>query len=272
MDLEQLNQKLAKMNTFHPVSLQEAQLLDRDIKIEHIWSSNAIEGSTLSKYETEAILETGLTVHERPIKDYLAAIDLSQAYDYVRDMALGDEPLSTVMIRDVNRLVNYSSPDEAVKQAAGVYRVIDVQPKNIPDVKYANSFDIASQMDDLVQWIERNEGMLSPVYLAAAIHQKFVTIHPFIDGNGRTARLLMNFELTKHGFPIINIQPDKQSRSEYMETLRYTQINRGENGIDTFVDLVARYVDQELDRRIELLERHEQEVRRAQQETRLHLK
>lgn len=269
IDLSYLDEKLKKMNSYRPLSLAEIKMIDQDKKIEHIWSSNAIEGSTLNRYETEAILETGLTVHEKPIKDYLAAMDLSQAYDYVRNMELGKEPLSTIMMRDVNRLVNYSSPDDDIKRNAGTYRVINVHPHKIPDVQYTEAFEIPTQMDALVEWVNQNETKYSPVYMAALIHQKFVTIHPFIDGNGRTARLLMNFELTKHGFPIINIQPDQNSRNEYMEALRFTQVDHGKNGPDKFVELVARYVDQELDRRIQLLQRHKQELENAKNETKL---
>lgn len=269
LDLTYLDEKLALMNTLPPLPLIEVKILNHDKKIEHIWSSNAIEGSTLNKYETAVLLETGLTVHEKPIKDYLAALDLSQAYDYVQNIALEKEPISTMMIRDINRLVNYSSPNEEIKRNAGIYRVVDVHPNKVLDVHYAPAFDIANQINDLVAWFNDNDQKYSPVYMAAALHQKFVTIHPFLDGNGRTARLLMNFELTRHGFPIINIQPDKKSRDEYMETLRYTQVDYGKNGLDKFVELVAQYVDQELDRRITLLKQHEQEVENANKDTNL---
>ncbi|WP_304682512.1 Fic family protein [Lactobacillus taiwanensis] len=116
----------------------------------------------------------------------------------------------------MNRLVTYS--DNPTKRAeAGQYRQIKVWPNGAPEVHYADPSDILNDMQKLIQWYQEVEGKEHPVKVAAMLHLKFVTIHPFRDGNGRTARLLMNFELVKfelvkHGYLIINIQPDKISR------------------------------------------------------------
>ena len=121
-------------------------------------------------------------------------------------------------------------------------------------------------MQKLIQWYQEVEGKEHPVKVAAMLHLKFVTIHPFRDGNGRTARLLMNFELVKHGYLIINIQPDKISRNAYMEALKQAQIK---DNYESFIELVADYEQDELDKRIDLLTRIEKERKFAQSQTRL---
>ena len=230
-----------KMNTFRPLSKEEVESIEKDKKYDHIWSSNAIEGSSLSKYETAALLETGLTVHGKPFADHLAALDLSRAYDYVQELAIGKLPLDEIAIRDINRLVTYS--DNPTKRAeAGQYRQIKVWPNGVPEVHYADPSDIPNDMQKLIQWYQEVEGKEHPVKVAAMLHLKFVTIHPFRDGNGRTARLLMNFELVKHGYLIINIQPDKISRNAYMEALKQAQIK---DNYESFIELVADYEQDE---------------------------
>lgn len=256
-----------KMNHFRPLTKAQVKAIDQDKKIDHVWSSNAIEGSSLNKYETAALLETGLTVHGKPFADHLAALDLSRAYDYVQDLATGKEPLDEIAIRDINRLVTYSD-DPAKHASAGQYRNIPVWPKGVPDVHYAEPTTIPSQMASLLNWYNQAETAksLDPVRVAALLHLRFVTIHPFEDGNGRTARLLMNFELVKHGYLIINIQPDKQSRDTYMEALRLAQAGQE---VEPFINLVRNYERQELEDRIQLLERIDRERRFAATQTRL---
>ncbi|MDR0898829.1 MAG: Fic family protein, partial [Lactobacillaceae bacterium] len=94
MTLQDLTIKKEKLNAFRPLSKLEVDELNRQLKFDHIWSSNAIEGNTLTKYETISVLETGLTVDGKPIKDYLEVLDLSQAYDFVESLATKKEPLS----------------------------------------------------------------------------------------------------------------------------------------------------------------------------------
>lgn len=265
MDLQELTTLKDKMNTFRPLTMDEVKAIEKDKKIDHIWSSNAIEGSSLSKYETAALLETGLTVHGKPFADHLAALDLSRAYDYVQELATGKLPLDEIAIRDINRLVTYSD-DPTKRAAAGQYRQIKVWPNGVKDVHYAEPNDIPAKMQELIAWYKNVEGKEHPVKLAALLHLKFVTIHPFMDGNGRTARLLMNFELIKNGYLIINIQPDKDSRSAYMEALRAAQ---AQDNITPFISLVADYELEELNERIGLLERIEKERKFAEGQTRL---
>ncbi len=244
MDFQTLTEKLKKLNSFRPLNPSELKQLNANIKTEHIWSSNAIEGNTLSLNETRLVLENGLTVSGKPLKNYLEVLDLSTAYDYVENLASQKQSIAVRDIRDINRLVTLKTSDELAR--AGAFRTVDAYPNGYPDEKYSSPFVISEKIMDFVDWYNA-ENQLHPVEKAALTHLKLVSIHPFSDGNGRTSRLFMNFALMTEQYPIINIQPDKSSRSAYIDALR-----RARN--DEFIQLVAAYVDKTLDFMIKTLE------------------
>lgn len=117
MNEQKLSDLLEQMNNYRPLDREQVKALEQDTRIEHVWSSNAIEGSSLSKYETASILNKGMTVHGEAVKDVLAAIDLNDAYDYMMDLASKKQALTQSIIRDLNRLaIAKTHPDWA-----GVY-------------------------------------------------------------------------------------------------------------------------------------------------------
>lgn len=181
----------------------------------------------MNKYETASILNKGMTVHGEPVKDVLAAIDLNEAYDYMMDLASRKQPLNQSIIRDLNRL------------------------------------SIAKTHPD---WANENRDRLHPVQYAADLHLKFVSIHPFRDGNGRTARLLMNLALTEAGYPVINVFPDEKSRNEYMDVLA---TSRREKKSQPFEDLIGKYAEKTLLKRIKILQLNEHNIAQAKKETNL---
>lgn len=183
MNTQKLTDLLNVMNNYRPLDPEQVKALEQDTRIEHVWSSNAIEVSTLNKYETASILNKGMTVHGESVKDVLAAIDLNEAYDYMMDLASRNQPLNQSIIRDLNRLsIAKTHPDWA-----GVYRVVEAWPNGIETEPYLEPFAIEAAMGDLVDWANQNREHLHPVKYAADLHLKFVSIHPFRDGNGRTA-------------------------------------------------------------------------------------
>ena len=235
------------MNSYRPLDKEQVRALEQDTRIEHVWSSNVIKGSTLNKYETASILNKGMTVHGESVKDVLAAIDLNEAYDYMMDLASRKQPLNQSIIRDLNRLsIAKTHPDWA-----GVYR---------------EPFEIEAAMGDLVDWANENRDRLHPVQYAADLHLKFVSIHPFRDGNGRTARLLMNLALTEAGYPVINVFPDEKSRNEYMDVLA---TSRREKKSQPFEDLIGKYAEKTLLKRIKILQLNEHNIAQAKKETNL---
>lgn len=262
MDEKKLTNLLNKMNKYRPLDREQVKALEQETRIEHVWSSNAIEGSTLSKYETASILNKGITVHGEAVKDVLAAIDLNEAYDYMMDLASKKQPLTQSIIRDLNRLsIAKTHPDWA-----GVYRAVAAWPNGLETELYLEPFEIGPAMGDLVDWANQNRDQLHPVRYAADLHWKFVSIHPFRDGNGRTARLLMNLALTEAGYPVVNVFPDEKSRNKYMDVLAES---RREKDPKIFEDLIAKYTEQTLTKRIKILQLNEQNIIDAKKETNL---
>ena len=255
MKLQLLTDKLEQMNAYRPLSREAVNAINKEKKIEHVYTSNALEGNTLDKYETASILETGMTLHGVPVKDVLETLDLSKAYDHMEELAVGKVQLTEDDIRDLNRLCTIKSTD--MVEFAGLYRQIQAYPYGVAGVKYSEPYLIGQEMGNLVWWMNTLGKEMHPVRFAAELHQKFVTIHPFSDGNGRTARLLMEFALTSNGYPITNIQPDVKSRTQYMETLAQTQRS---GDVTPFIHLVSDYVSKELDFRIQTLELNEKNM------------
>ncbi|WP_262316844.1 Fic family protein [Lacticaseibacillus parakribbianus] len=217
--LAELTALQAKMAAFRPLAAAEVRALEEDVRIEHVWSSNAIEGSSLTKYETASILNRGMTIHGAPVAEILDAMDLNRAYDYMMDLAARPQLLTATTVRDLNRLAmrRVDNPD------AGRYRAVAAWPSGFEETPYTEPFAINAAMADLIDWSHTAQVTLHPVKYAAELHRRFVTNHPFADGNGRTARLLMNLALTEFGYPVINIQPDRASRDAYMAALHLSQ-------------------------------------------------
>lgn len=226
-----LDQKKDRLNNYRPLTAEQSALLDKDIRAEHVWSSNAIEGSTLIKNETAIVLATGITVHGKSLKEHLEAIDLSAAYDYMRNLVSQNQELTQMTVRELNKIVT-------LKTAAS----------------------IKPEMTDLITWSQNKRNQLHPIQYAAELHARFVTIHPFEDGNGRTARLLLNFALTQSGYSVVNVQPDEESRNSYLNSLVDYQKS---NDLTSFIRLIAGYENHALDQMIRVLERNEEEIRES---------
>jgi len=257
--LEQASQLKAEMAAYRPLSEAAVAQLEKNIRIEHVWSSNAIEGNTLNRYETASILDTGMTIHNVPIKDVLETLDLNAAYEYMTTLATEHVPLSTTIIRDLNRIVTLKTANDVSE--AGTYRTIDVWPYGSEHRPYTSPLDIRPAVDALIAWANQAQAVQHPIMYAADLHQRFVTIHPFLDGNGRTARLLMNMALTQAGYPVINVQPDKSARQAYMTALEASQGTQGTRLV--FEKLITRYTIAELKRRIQTLALNEQNQKDA---------
>lgn len=262
MDTNKLTELRKEIDKYRPLDSDQIRALNKDIRVEHIWSSNAIEGSKIDKFETEAIIDKGITIHGESIGDVLSTIDLNEAYDYMLDLASHKQPLSQTTIRDLNRLALAKTHPEW----GGEYRALEVHPAKTDFNPYTEPFDIRPEMDNLIEWSRKAQKEMHPVKYAADLHYKFVTIHPFRDGNGRTARLLMSLALTENGYPVVNIMPDKASREEYMETLLDSQKRRDPTA---FEDLVGKYTEKTLKKRIQILQLNEKNKEEAREDTNL---
>ncbi|MFC6170636.1 Fic family protein [Loigolactobacillus jiayinensis] len=247
-----------QIDHYRPLSKAQVIQLEKNIRIEHVWSSSTIEGNQLNQFETASILNKGLTIHGAAVKDILEVLDLNQAYEYMLDLAKRQQPLTQTIIRDLNRLATLQTAEN--RADAGVYRAITVWPNGLENHPYVDPFSIRPQMDALITWANETQKSLHPVIYAARLHQRFVAIHPFIDGNGRTARLLMNLALTEAGYPVINVQPAKASRDAYMLALE-----KARNGVSAdFDQLIAHYMLTTLQQRLRILQLNQQNIADAE--------
>lgn len=229
---EKANRYKDKIAAARPLSAREAKNLDEYFKIGLTFSSNALEGNTLTITETKVLLEDGLTVGGKPIRDYYEATGHAKAYDFMLTLARDrNTPLSEEQILKLHKFF-YAFLDE---DNAGVYRQVSVFISGTdyvppgPDVVPAAMQVFVGEMNAL-------GGSVHPVEYAARLHKGLVDIHPFVDGNGRTARLLMNLALVQDGFGIAIIPP--ALRGEYIDALRAAQ--RAESPDDTpFLRLIA---------------------------------
>ncbi len=204
--LERLDAKQSRIAAAHPLPPATAASLREALRVEHTYASNAIEGNTLTLQETRAVLE-GVTVAGKPLRDHLEAVDLAEAFDHVAELGRGNEPVTEAAIRSIQALaLRRSQPDQA-----GRYRRVQVLisgSRHVPPEPTA----VPALMADLVRWLGSPDVPSHPVAMVAVFHARLVTIHPFADGNGRTARLASDLLLPRHGYPRARWRPEDRPR------------------------------------------------------------
>jgi Fic family protein len=184
------------LSAYRPLPPETLKSLREYYRVGLTYTSNALEGNSLTESETKVVIEDGLTIEGKPLRDHYEAVGHAKAYDYVYQIT-EKEGLTEEDILNIHRL--FYQQIDAVK--AGHYRNVKVY---ISGSRYAVAAvsKIPGEMQDLVKWYNDNEKKLHPIELAATLHQRFVFIHPFVDGNGRVARLLMNLALLRNGYTI----------------------------------------------------------------------
>lgn len=234
--LDQINKKKACLDALRPLPKFAAKSLREKLALEWIYHSNAIEGNTLTINETKVVLE-GITVGGKTMREHLEVINHRDAITNVEEIVHEEEPLSEWQIKNVHHLVLKGIDDEY----AGVYRdqqVFISGAKHTPPAPFL----IHEKMEKLMDWYSTEGSQLHPVVRGAMLHVIFVGIHPFIDGNGRTSRLLLNLELMKNGYPPIIIKVE--NRLAYYEALDKAHTTQD---YDDFIQLVVTEVNDSLD-------------------------
>lgn len=192
--LDMIDRKKAELDTRRPLTEGEVTRLTEEFTVEYTYNSNAIEGNTLTLRETDMVLR-GLTIDRKPRKDYTEAVGHKDAFDYVRELVQEQAPMSERIIQQIHFLVLADKKDDR-----GVYRRV---PVRIMGVQHEPVL-IQPRMEQLMlSFAESTEHIVTKL---ARFHIEFEGIHPFIDGNGCTGRLLVNLELMKAGFPPIDIK------------------------------------------------------------------
>ena len=222
--------------------LETKKSLDEDFKLRYTNDSNAIEGNTLTLFETKVVLE-GMTIGGKSLKEHLETINHAHAIDFMLEMANSNTMLNTFDIKSLHQIVLQSID----QKNAGVYRNIDViiSGANHMPPSYIN---VVSEMERFLEWYQNEAQILHPIIRASRIHIDFVGIHPFVDGNGRMSRLLMNYELIKNNYPPINIK--YSSKAEYFYALDEAHCYQH---YEKFDNLVIREVKSELEKQIQFI-------------------
>ena len=243
MSFEHIDQLFEKLNTCRPLSEGEVERLRDEFLIEFTYNSNAMEGNTLTLQETALIINEGITISEKPLKDHLEVISHKEAYLYVESLVKEKVTLSEKMIKDIHSIVlMHKSSDK------GVYRKVPVRimgAVHVPPQPYL----VPVQMEKLLAEYEEMRQMLHPIERISLFHLKFEGIHPFIDGNGRAGRLLLNLELMKEGYPVINVK--FSDRRKYYDC--FTQYHQSDGNPEAMVKLISGYVQEALERYIRIL-------------------
>ena len=237
--LDQLSQRVANMRAAGRLTRDALARIREFFRLKSIYHSNAIEGSQLNLGETRLVVEQGLTITGKPLKDSAEARNLAHALEFFESLASATEPIDASTIRQIHALILKDIDDSN----AGKYRSMNVEISGSA-YKPPEPFKLSAEMDELCEWLATagdSSFVEDPIATAAAAHAWFVGIHPFLDGNGRTARILMNLILMRAGYPIAVITKDERGR--YYESLEESQ----GSDLTPFMLLVAESVEESLE-------------------------
>lgn len=239
--LNLLTKKKKKLDSLRPLSKEALYNLEEWIKVELTYSSNAIEGNTLSRIETAEVIEKGVsaTISGKPLKDQLEAINHAKAIEFIKDLAKqrkSHQFISEADILAIHKIILSGTADDW----AGRYRQTPVIIRGA-DVELPEARDVPRLMRNLIKWLE-NQQEEHPVKVAILAHYKFEGIHPFIDGNGRVGRLLMNLILILNGYPMAIIK--NEERTQYLNAFK---IGQSTNDWSLLLNLIEEAVERSLD-------------------------
>lgn len=240
-NLKILTEKKKKLDSLKPLSEEASYNLEEWLKIELTYSSNAIEGNTLSRIETAEVIEKGVsaTISGKPLKDQLEAINHAKAIEFIKDLAKqrkGHQFITEADILAIHKIILSGIVDDF----AGRYRQTLVIIRG-SDVELPEAKDVPRLMGNFIKWLEDQQEE-HPVKVAILAHYKFETIHPFVDGNGRVGRLLMNLILILNGYPMAIIK--NEERAQYLNAFK---IGQGTNDWSLLSNLVEEAVERSLD-------------------------
>jgi Fic family protein len=212
LPLERMDAKKQQLDALRPLPGIAVKKLRETIAIEWTYHSNAIEGNTLDLIETKLVIEEGITIKGKSLREHLEVVNHYEAIDKVLEWSQPEAVVTESIILDLHKLVL----EKIEKEFAGRYRTMAVRIVGANFIP-PNYLKVPDYMADLLAWLHENPLDLHPLLLATAFHHRFVFIHPFADGNGRTVRLLFNLFLIAKGYPPAIIL--KQDRLKYYRAL-----------------------------------------------------
>lgn len=235
--IKELIRKKLLLDSYKPLQKSVLENLEEWYRVELTYTSNAIEGNTLTRQETALIVEKGITIEGKSLVEHLEAVNHADAFTYIQQLAKEKkrEELTIQDILDIHKMILKKIDDVD----AGRLRNTPVRISGSTTV-LPNPLKVPELMDDFRYWLQSTKDQ--PIKVAADAHYKLVTIHPFVDGNGRTARLLMNFILIQAGFPPAIIK--KEERNRYLNSLETGQTKGDKNA---YYELIYDAIDRSLD-------------------------
>ncbi|MEX2381051.1 MAG: Fic family protein [Opitutales bacterium] len=243
--IDQLKARLDARRPLSPEQIRGLQTVFEAEETEYIYESNAIEGNTLTLPETELVLRKGITVSGKPLKDHLEATNHLKAFRFLKGLVEKKEAFSERVLLELHALILRGIEDEW----AGRYRNVPVRiggSRHVPP----NPMKVPELMTDLFEWYVGAACSEHPVHVASDLHLRISQIHPFIDGNGRVARLVMNLHLMSHGYPLTIIHSEQNQRVEYYNVLSESDKS---SSVEPFRRFIEERVIESLNRYLEVL-------------------
>ena len=215
MLLKEVDVQKEQLSALRPLPEEALKKIQDALDIEYTYESNRIEGNTLTLQETALVVNEGVTISGKSMREHLEAINHAEAISYIKDIAKQDIEISERTIKEIHALILHGID----RENAGRYRTVPVMisgSTHMPPQPYL----IEKQMEDFILRFKQMEAeKVHPVLIAAYLHDELVRIHPFIDGNGRTSRLLMNLYLLRHGYVIITLKGSNDAKVNYYKAL-----------------------------------------------------
>lgn len=241
VDYERLLEKRAKLIEIRKNNSEKLfDNFDKAFEVDYAHNSTAIEGNTLTLIETKVLLEDEISVGNKSLREIYEVVNHNKAFAYVKKCISENKPLDENIVKDIHSILMENI------LVGGVYRNVEVRitgAKHKPPIPSEMYYEIKEFFNNLDTKVDFN-----PIELATWTHAEFVKIHPFVDGNRRTSRLIMNYQLMRNGFLPVSV--NKEERLEYFNYLEEYAVN---SNLELFADFVAELEEQQLDEYLSIL-------------------
>lgn len=238
-EINALKEKLDSYRQYDSFKIKQA------LELEYTFESNRIEGNTMTLRETDMVINEGLTISGKSMREHLEAINHQEAIGFIKDLMNKNNSLNERDLLSIHNLILRG----IIPEDAGRYRKVQVIIQGSSHMP-PQPLMVSKEMEEYFVWYEINKNKLHPIILAAEMHERLITIHPFIDGNGRTSRLIMNLILMQKGYPIANIKGDYETRMQYYQSLEIAQTQKDK---EDFFLFIAQKEKESLERYISIL-------------------